>query len=149
LFGGFGWIIFFATGSCYLPFPIIWTAVCVVFVLGSGMWKMFPLRRNPGVYRISIDDHGIYVRNDAPAFAPSFSVVAPDIARLIHTTIIRKSNKGDSKDHEYYVENKAGERFPIEKLLLVNPEMPAMELFEKITARFHWVTITEEVKESP
>ena len=142
LLGGIGWIFYFVVGSSGLSFSVVWTIVWVVVIL-FAMRKVVPLRNNQGVHRISIDDYGLYVHSDVPALAPSFLVIALDIARMVHTTI--KSHEGGD-EHEYFVETKSGKRYRIEELLLVKPQMRAMELFEKIANRFHWVEIAEEVK---
>ena len=55
-----------------------------IFALGAVIFglqtlRVMKLRKNPGVYRVSIDDYGLYVHSDDPASAPSFSVIAPDL----------------------------------------------------------------------
>src|SRR5512133_568676 len=49
-----------------------------IFALGAAglalqIVRVAKLRRNPGVYRVSIDDYGLYIVSDDPASAPSFS----------------------------------------------------------------------------
>src|SRR5580765_5857579 len=90
----------------------------VLFALGAGIFatqtvRCFRLRHNPGVYRISIDDYGLYVHSDDPSCAPSFAVIAPDVHRLLRKTI--KGHEGGD-DHEYYVETKSGTRHRIAQL---------------------------------
>ena len=120
-----------------IVFVIVWSAICI----GIFSWqirRMLRLRRNPGVYRISIDDYGLYVQCDAPSFAPSFSVIGPDISCPVHKTI-KDFDRGD--EHEYFVETKSGGRYQIEELLLVKLPMRVLDLFEKIMDRFSWVEI--------
>jgi len=104
--------------------------------------RVMKLRKNPGVYRISIDDYGLYVQSDDPASAPSFSVIAPDIYRLVRKTI-RQYDSSD--EYEYYVETKSGARYRIEQLF-ADYDLNVMHMFEKIMERFHWVEIHEEIQ---
>ena len=104
--------------------------------------RVFRLRANPGNYRISIDDYGLYVHSDDPASAPSFSVIAPDLYRLVRKTI-KYYDAGD--EHEYYIETKSGKRYQVEKLF-TDYDLDAMKMFKKITDRFPWVEIDEEVQ---
>lgn len=145
LFLSFGLAASFLADSFSKIFPIVWSAICI----GIFSWqirRMLRLRRSPGVYRISIDDYGLYVQCDAPSFAPSFSVIAPDISCLVHKTI-KDFDSGD--EHEYFIETKSGARYKIEDLLLVKPPMRVSELFEEIIDRFSWVEILEEVESRP
>ena len=117
----------------------------VIFGMGAaGMaWVIargFRLRSNPGDYRISIDDYGLYVHSDDPASAPSFSVIAPDLYRLVRKTI-KHYDAGD--EHEYYIETKSGKRHQIEKLF-TDYDLEAMTMFKKVADRFPWVEIEEE-----
>jgi len=104
--------------------------------------RVFRLRRNPGDYRISIDDYGLYVHSDDPASAPSFSVVAPDLYRLVRKTI-KYYDAGD--EHEYYIDTKSGKRHQVEKLF-TDYDLEAMTMFKNIAGRFPWVEIHEEVQ---
>ena len=118
-----------------------------VFALGAAGFalktaRVMKLRKNPGVYRISIDDYGLYVHSDDPASAPSFSVMAPDIYRLVRKTI-RWYEGAD--EYEYYVETKSGARHRIEQIF-ADYDLNVMKLFDRITERFHWVQIREEVQ---
>ncbi len=107
-----------------------------------GVARTMKLRRNPGFYRISIDDYGLYVHSDEPSLGPSFSIIAPDICCLVRTT----TKHGDTDDtHEYYVETKSGKRHEIGQLF-ADYDLDGMELFDKITDRFPWAEILEEVK---
>ena len=101
------------------------------------------LIKNPGVYRISIDDYGLYVHSDDPASAPSFSVIAPDLYRLVRKTIKRYES---CDDYEYCVETKSGTRHRIEQLF-ADYDLDVMKIFERITDRFPWVEIHEEVQQ--
>jgi len=118
-----------------------------IFALGAVGFAMQTLRavrlgRNPGFYRISIDDHGLYVHSDDPFSAPSFSVIAQEVYHLVRKTIKRYES---SDDHEYYIETKSGIRHKIEQLF-ADYDLDVMKMFEKIIERFPWVRILEEVK---
>jgi hypothetical protein len=105
--------------------------------------RVFRLRSNPGEYRISMDDRGLYVHSDDPSSAPSFSVIAPDLCRLVRKTIKCYES---SDEHEYYVETKSGTRHRIEQLF-ADYDLDVMKMFERITDRFPWVQIHEEVQQ--
>jgi hypothetical protein len=105
--------------------------------------RVFHLRHNPGVYRIAIDNHGLYVHSDDPSSAPSFSIIAPDLYRLVRKTIKQYDS---SDDHEYYVETRSGTRHRIEQLF-ADYNLDVMKLFEKIINRFPWVQILEEINQ--
>jgi hypothetical protein len=97
------------------------------------------------VYQISIDNYGLYVHSDAPDFAPSFSLLATDISRLIRKTI--RDSEG-SEEHEYYVETKSGRRHQIQNLLMCwRPHLKVMDLFDQITDYFPTLEIVEEEEE--
>jgi len=118
-----------------------------IFALGAVGFAMQTLRavrlgRNPGFYRISIDDHGLYVHSDDPFSAPSFSVIAQEVYHLVRKTIKLYES---SDDHEYYIETKSGIRHKIEQLF-ADYDLDVMKMFEKIIERFPWVRILEEVK---
>ena len=93
------------------------------------------------MYQISIDNYGLYVHSDAPKLAPSFSVVATDISRLIRKTV--RDSDGD-EEHEYYVETKSGRRHRIQNLLMCWPHLKVMDLFDQITDYFPTLEIAEE-----
>src|SRR5579872_5283027 len=57
------------------------------FIFSLVARRGFCLLRHPGVYQISIDDYGLYVQSDDPESAPSFSIPATDICRLVRKTI--------------------------------------------------------------
>ena len=95
------------------------------------------------MYQISIDNYGLYVHSDAPDFAPSFSVVATDIAHLIRKTI--KHYEG-ADEYEYYVETKSGCRYRIQDLLMCQPRLEVMDLFDQITDYFPRLEIAEEIQ---
>jgi len=120
----------------------------VIIGLGGALFaratgRGFRWRKNPGIYRISIDDDGLHVHSDDPAAVPSFTIVANDIYRLVRKTI----SWGDSGDeHEFYIETKSGARHRIEQLF-ADYDLDVMKMFEEITARFPWVQILEEVKQ--
>jgi hypothetical protein len=105
--------------------------------------RLMKLRKNTGFYRVSIDDYGLYVHSDDPASAPSFSVIAPDMNRLVRKTI---KGHESSDEHEYYVETKSGKRHRIEQLF-ADYDLDVMKLFERITDRFPWVEVHEEIQE--
>jgi len=121
----------------------------ILLFLGGGIascWfgrhmvrQVFRLRLNPGLYRISIDDYGLYVHSDDPNSTGSFSVPATNLKYLVKRTI----KNADSEDQEYFVETKSGERHEIEPLF-TNYNLNAMEVFAEIVERFHWVEIVEE-----
>ncbi|HTI99129.1 MAG TPA: hypothetical protein VL527_09620 [Dongiaceae bacterium] len=118
-----------------------------IILLGSAgfalqILRVAKLRGNPGCYRISIDDFGLYVHSDDPASAPGFSIIAPDVYCLVRRTI-RQAESSD--DLEYYVETKSGKRHRLEQLF-IDYDLNAMGLFEEIAERFPWVQIVEEVK---
>ena len=126
-----------------LPFPdslflFLWLGLCF-WIFGVQLWRILPLRKNPGDYRIWLDDYGFYVHSDAPSIQPPFSVVATDLQRLVHKIVV-----GDSDDHYYYIETKSGKRYQLEELLLQHPNPTPMQLFHKIINRFHWVEMVEE-----
>lgn len=120
-------------------------AIFVLGAVGFGRQKVrvMKLRKNPGFYRVSIDDYGLYVHSDDPAFAPSFSVIAPDLHRLVRKTIKQHEC---SDEHEYYIETKLGKRHRIEQLF-ADYDLDAMKVFERITDRFPWVDLQEEVQQ--
>ncbi|MSR65500.1 MAG: hypothetical protein EXS18_06930 [Verrucomicrobiae bacterium] len=105
--------------------------------------RVFRLRNNTGFYRISIDDHGLYVHSDDPSSTPSFSVIAPDVYRLVRKTIKQYES---SNDHEYYIETKSGLRHRIEQLF-ADYDVDVMALFKKITDQFPWVEIVDETNQ--
>jgi hypothetical protein len=132
----------------YTPFP---KRLFALAFLGIGaavpgwlIYRGFQLIHNAGFYRIHLDDYGLYVQCDAPSFPPSFSIIAPNLKCLVRRTI--KSSEGPD-DHEYYVETRSGKRHRIEELLLVTDyeKINVMQIFDKITDRFTWVEIIEEV----
>jgi len=119
-----------------------------IFVLGAvgfarQLVRVMKLRRNPGFYRVSIDDYGLYVHSDDPASAPSFSVIAPDMQHLVRRTIKRYEA---TDDYEYYVETRSGTRHQIEQLF-ADYDLDVMKVFERITDRFPWVQVHEEVQQ--
>jgi hypothetical protein len=73
---------------------------------------------------------------------PSFSVIAPDLYRLVRKTIKRYES---SDDYEYYVETKSGKRHRIAPLF-ADYDLDVMKMFERITDRFPWVHVQEEVQ---
>lgn len=105
--------------------------------------RMMRLSKNAGFYRISIDDYGLYVQSDDSSLASSFSVIAPDMCRLVRKTITQYDR---SDDHEYYVETKSGTRHRIVQLF-ADYDLDVMALFSRIIERFPWVEILEEVKQ--
>lgn len=62
--------------------------------------------------------------------------------------MVRKTIKGDSDMIRYYVETKSGKRYRIEEALLIGGTGTGevMGIFDKITDRFTWVEIVEEVE---
>jgi hypothetical protein len=111
-------------------------------IFGQQTLRVMKLRSNPGFYRVSIDDYGFYVHSDDPASAPSFSVIATDLHRLVRKTI---KNSESCDEHEYYVQTKSGTRHRIEQLF-ADYDLDVMNMFEKIADRFPWVQIHEEVQ---
>jgi len=97
------------------------------------------------VYQIAIDNFGLYVHSDAPEFAPSFSVIATDLSRLVRKTY--KDSDGDDNRHEYYVETKSGRRYQIKENLMFQPRLKVMHLFDQVTDCFPTVPIVEEVQD--
>lgn len=118
--------------------------VFIAFAAAYFIWMMMRgirLWKNAGVYRVLIDDYGLYVHSDDPE-SHSFTVVATDIRRLARKTI-KGSDSGD--EHEYYIETKAGARHRLGQHYC-NLGLNPMHLFETIADRFHWVEIEEEVE---
>ena len=109
-------------------------------IFSRAIWLGIRWRKMSGIYRVSIDDSGLRVHSDDPATAPSFTVVANDIYRLVRKTI-RWSDSAD--EHEFYIETKSGARHRIGQLFS-DFDLDVMKMFEKITARFPWVQILEE-----
>jgi hypothetical protein len=122
-----------------LPLAVV---VLGAVAFGQQTLRFMKLRRNPGFYRVSVDDYGVYVHSDDPASAPSFSVIAPDLHCLVRKTI---KNSESCNEHEYYVETKSGIRHRIEQLF-ADYDLDVMNMFEKIADRFPWVQIHEEVQ---
>ena len=121
----------------YVPVGIL--ALIAAFLI-YGMIFSGWLWRNPGVYRISIDDQGLYVHSDAPKFMPSFTVAATDIHRLVQKTV----SQSDGPDTlEYYVETKTGVRHVVGKFA-GDLDFDGMKLFGKITDRFYWVGVHKD-----
>ena len=140
---GIGLVLCFAFDS----FP---SNIGALVIIGIGavsiallIARVFRLRSNAGEYRISIDDYGLYVHSDDPSSVPSFSVIAPDVCCLVRKTIKRYES---SDDHEYYIETKSGTRHRIEQLF-ADYDLDVMKIFERITDRFPWVHIHEEVQQ--
>jgi len=145
LLAGLGVYLFVTTG----PFPytavwLLWVGT-IILTLGGKIRKFLPLWRNSGVYQIAIDNYGLYVHSDVPDFAPSFSVVATNLSRLIRKTF--RDSDGDDNHHEYYVETKSGCRFQIKENLMFQPRLKVMHLFDQVTDCFPTVPIVEEVQD--
>ena len=143
MLAGFG--LYFTFGVGPFPYSSIWLlwVGTGIFALGRLIRKYLPLRRNSGLYQISIDNFGLYVHSDAPNFAPSFSVLATDLSRLIRKTF--KDSDGDDNHYEYFVETKSGRRYQIKDNLMFSPRLEVMELFDQITDYFPTLEIEEEV----
>jgi hypothetical protein len=143
LFMGFGlFLAYHAVSFSFSVLALVWVAVCAC-IFGWQIRRLLAVRRNAGVYQISIDNYGLYVHSDAPDFAPSFSVPATDIARLIRKTI---KHSESSDDHEYYVETKSGRRYQIQDLFMCRPRLEVMDLFDGITNYFPTLEIAEETQ---
>jgi hypothetical protein len=140
---GIGLVLCFAFDS----FPSNTGALVVIGIGAVGIAlltaRVFRLRRNPGDYRISMDDYGLYVHSDDPSSAPPFSVIAPELCRLVRKTIKRYES---CDDYEYYVETKSGTRHRIEQLF-ADYDLDVMKMFARITDRFPWVEVHEEVQQ--
>jgi len=118
--------------------PLIGINVVGAVIFGVSAVVAFRWRRNPGIYRISIDNHGLYVHSDDRWAGQSFSVIAPDIRSLVRKTC----RHADSTDtYEYYVQTKSGRRHRIGDLFA---DLEPLDLFEKIIGYFHWVEVVEE-----
>jgi hypothetical protein len=142
IFAGCVLFMDFATGS--FPQGALWLAVVGLILLSTFRQRLhgiFLLQRKSGVYQISIDNYGLYVHSDAPDFAPSFSIPATDISRLIRITIKDSDN---SDEFEYYVETKSRRRYRIQDILLLPSKTEVMDLFDQITDVFTTVEIEEE-----
>ncbi len=130
----------------YTPFPARLVPLSIVGLGAVGFaiqtQRMMRLRKNGGYYRISLDDYGLYVHSDDPSLAPAFSVIAPEVYRLVRITI--KQYEG-SDELEYYVETKSGSRHRIEQIF-ADYDLDVMAMFERIAERFPWVQLVEEVK---
>ena len=142
LWTGIGGVLCFG----YTPFPERLVPLSIVGLGAVGFslqtLRMMRLRKNSGCYRISIDDYGLYVHSDDPSLAPAFSVIAPDVCRLVRITIKQYES---SDEHEYYVETKSGSRHQIEQIF-ADYDLDVMAMFERIAERFPWVQLIEEIK---
>lgn len=114
-------------------------AVALAFV---GL-RMILLRRNAGYYRISIDDHGLYVQSDDPLSPASFSVKTPDLCCLVRKTFPDSERSSDDYFHQYFVETKSGTRHEIDPFFAEYDSNPG-RIFGRIRERFPWVQIREE-----
>jgi len=144
LLTGFG--LYFTFGVGPFPYSAIWLIWVGggVFALVRQIRKYLPLRRNSGVYQIAIDSYGLYVQSDAPDFAPSFSVIATDLSRLIRKNF--RDSDGDNH-YEYYVETKSGRRYQIKEHLMFRPRLKVMDIFDQVTDYFSTVSIVDEVQD--
>jgi hypothetical protein len=140
---GFGLTLCFSFDS----FPSNIGALLVIafgaLVLSLLTVRVLRLRKNSGIYRVSIDDQGVYVHSDDPSSAPSFSVIAPDLHRLVRKAI-KVGEGGD--EHEYYIEIRSGTRHRIDQLFS-NYDLDVMGAFETIAERFPWVRVVEEANQ--
>ena len=137
-----GWIYKFKFDSSPDRFQDLAFLAVGATVLGIHPLWMTRFWKNCGCYRISIDDYGLYVHSDDPTSPPSFSVIATDMGRLVRKTV---KHFDESDDHEYFVETKSGTRHQFWPLF-AGIELEMMELFDRITDRFPWVEIVEEVQ---
>src|SRR5579859_3832982 len=86
-------------------------SVFFAFIFGLVARRGLCLLRHPGVYRISIDDYCLYVQSDDPESAPSFSIPATDIRRLVRKTI---QDTESCDEYKYYVESKSDRRHRVD-----------------------------------
>ena len=139
---GAGWVLCFlftAPSDRLLPLCLFGLgAVALAFV----SLRMVLLRRNAGYYRISADDHGLYVHSDDPLSRASFSIKAPDLCCLVRKTI-PDCDCSSSDSHEYFVETKSGARHEIDPFFAEYDPNPG-RIFGRIRERFPWVQIREE-----
>jgi len=142
LWVGLGAVLCFRLES--FPENILLMALFIFGTAGFALQavRVMKLRKNPGFYKVSIDDYGLYVHSDDPASAPSFSVSAPDLDCLVRKTIKRYDS---TDDYEYYVETKSGKRHRIEQMF-ADYDLDVMKMFERITDRFPWVHLQEELQ---
>src|SRR5207237_2502471 len=127
--GALGWrrgVLCFRFDS--FPGNLLPVAIFAMGAVGFALQiaRVMKLRRNPGSYTVSIDDYGSYVHSDDPASAPPFSVIAPDMYRLVRKRIRRYES---CDDYEYYVETKSGKRNRI-KQLFADYDLDGMKMLE-------------------
>lgn len=123
----------------YVPLVFLGLGTTYSAYVTSRGWRLW---RNPGVYRISIDDQGMYVHSDDPKVIPSFTITATDIQRLIWKTI----PGSDGPDtYEYYVETKSGARHRIGNRF-TDQHLDGLKVLDRITDRFYWLGIHKEIK---
>ena len=145
---GLGYVLCFhvtAVSDRVLPLCLF---VLGTVALGFGCRRMIRLRRNPGHYRISVDDGGLYVQCDDAHSTGSFSVKAPDLCCLVRKAI---PDSDGNDTYEYYVETKSGTRHEIDPFFAeydpVHEEgkpVNAMKIFLRIRERFPWVAVRQE-----
>lgn len=129
----------------YLSFPesivpVAGLALCAVGLAKESL-HVYTLRNNPGFYRISIDQDGLYIHSDDIDSALPFTIEAHDVHRLVRTT----TSHSEGTDHEYYIDTKSGTRHRIDQFF-ADHDMDVMRVFEKIADRFPWAQVLQEDK---
>jgi hypothetical protein len=121
--------------------PIIGLNVGGLIIFGVAFVFGCRWRRNPGFYRISIDDYGLYVQSDDRSCGPAFAVVATDLQALVRVECIGS----ETHYYEYRVRTKSGAVYQ----LFDFGDLDHDALFDRILNRFHWVEFVEEVENKP
>ena len=121
--------------------PIVGWNVGGLIIFGVAFVFACRWRRNPGFYRISIDDYGLYVQSDDRSCGPAFDVVATDLQALVRVECIGV----ESHYYEYRVRTKAGAVYQ----LFDFGDLDHNALFDRILNRFHWLEVVDEVEHKP
>ncbi len=124
---------------CFYYGNILVFVVAGIFVFGM-CWELVQISKwRRGVYEIYIDSMGLHVHSDEPHVGKSFSVAAMNLHHLIR----KRMGNGEDIEHEFYVEEKNGERHKLSPKL-ANYDLSVMDIFEEIASEFPSVKIVEE-----
>jgi hypothetical protein len=124
---------------CFYYGNILVSVVAGIFVFGMGLALAQVSKWRRGIYEIYTDSIGLHVHSDEPRVGKSFSVAAMNLHHLIRKRI----GNGEDIEHEFYVEEKNGERHKLSPKL-ANYDLSAMDVFEEIASEFPSVKIVEE-----